>query len=227
MLNTLKRDFSEEGVKESYSKVAWFYDCWSWLTESKAAEKVIEMAKIKDGEDILEVAVGTGLVFKEILIQNPNGVNKGTDISPNMLNRAIKLVEKLHYTNFELVIGNAYQLPFDDQSFDLVINNFMIDLLPESDFNHILSEFNRVLKPSGRIVISTMAFGQKWHNKIWHWIARTLPSLLTGCRPVSIAVNLNNVNLIVDKTEQISQFTFPSEVIYAKKSRPLQEKNIE
>ncbi len=93
----------------------------------------------------------------------------------------------------------------------------MIDLLPEKDFEKILSEFYRVIKPSGRAVISTMAFGQKWYNKFWYWIARKLPDLLTGCRPVSIVHNLKEVGFIIEKTEQISQNTFPAEVIGARK----------
>jgi ubiquinone/menaquinone biosynthesis C-methylase UbiE len=213
----LNRKFSEDEVKNSYSKVAWFYDFWSWLTESKAAEKVIEIADIKDGESILEVAVGTGLVFKEILKRNPSGINKGTDISPTMLSRADKRLGESNNSNYKLELGNAYNLPFKDNSFDLVVNNFMIDLLPEEDFKIILSEFFRVLKPSGRAVISTMAFGQKWVNKFWHWIARTFPGLLTGCRPVSIIRNLEEVGFIIEETEQISQNTFPAEVIGARK----------
>ena len=213
----LNRKFSENEVKDSYSKVAWFYDFWSWLTESKAAKKVIEIANIKDGESILEVAVGTGLVFKEILKLNPSGINKGIEISPSMLSRANKRLSKLNNSNYMLEIGNAYHLPFKDNSFDLVVNNFMMDLLPEKDFEKILSEFYRVIKPSGRAVISTMAFGQKWYNKFWHWIARKLPDLLTGCRPVSIVRNLEEVGFIIEKTEQVSQNTFPAEIIGAMK----------
>ena len=93
----------------------------------------------------------------------------------------------------------------------------MIEQLTEKDFEKILSEFYRVIKPSGRAVISTMAFGQKWYNKFWHWIARKLPDLLTGCRPVSIVHNLKEVGFIIEKTEQISQNTFPAEVIGTRK----------
>jgi len=211
----LNRNFSENEVKDSYSKIAWFYDFWSLLTESKAAKKVIEIADIKDGESILEVAVGTGLVFKEILKRNPSGINNGTEISPSMLLRANKRLSKLNNSNYLLEIGNAYHLQFKDSSFDLVVNNFMIDLLPEKDFKKILSEFCRVIKPSGRAVISTMAFGQKWYNKIWQWIARKFPNLLAGCRPVSIVHDLKEVGFIVEKAEQVSQNTFPAEVIGA------------
>ncbi len=221
----LNRKFSEKKVKDNYSKVAWFYDYWSLLTESKAAKRVIEIADIKDGESILEVAVGTGLVFKEICKRNPNGINKGIEISPSMLLRAEKRMGKLNDSNYVLEIGNAYHLPYEDHSFDLVVNNFMMDLLPEKDFEKILSEFYRVIKPSGRAVVSTMAFGQKWYNKFWHWVARKFPGLLTGCRPVSIAHDLTEAGFVIERTERISQNTFPAEIIGAKKQ--LMQNNIE
>jgi len=47
-INILKRDFSVEKVKSSFSKVAWFYDFWSRFTEEKAVSKALKMAKIKN-----------------------------------------------------------------------------------------------------------------------------------------------------------------------------------
>lgn len=212
-----KRVFSEDRVKDDYSKVAWFYDIWGRLTESKAAHQVIEKASIQSGDHILEVAVGTGNVFREIVKRNPEGMNEGLDLSGSMLAQAEKKLQKLKKESFHLQTGNAYQLPFDDGTFDLVVNNFMLDLLPENDFEKVLKEFYRVLKPSGRVVISTMAFGHKRINRIWHWIARKFPGLLTGCRPVSMGsylISAGFTDLVVDT---ISQNTFPSEVLLARK----------
>jgi len=213
----LGRNFSEKQVKDSYSKVAWFYNFWSWLTESKAAARVIESASIQDGERILEVAVGTGLVIEKIIKRNPHGVNEGVDLSPSMLLRAEKRLKKFNKNMYHLQTGNAFHLPFDDNSFNLVVNNFMIDLLPENDFDKVLAEFFRVLKPSGRMVISAMAFGEKWYNRIWHWVARQFPSLLTGCRPISLSNYLLKTGFTDIGVEQISQNTFPAEVLCAKK----------
>ncbi len=213
----LQRTLSEENVKDSYSKIAGFYNFWSWLTESKATEKVIELAQIRDGEQILEVAVGTGLVFAEIVERNPNGRNEGINVSPVMLSRAQRYLKNHDEDSFHLQAGDAYQLPFEENTFDLIINNFMLDLLPETDFVTVLSEFNRVLKPSGRVVISRMAFGRKWYNKIWQWIAKHFPSLLSGCRPVSMYDHLGKAGFGNIKSEYLSQNTFPSEVLRAEK----------
>lgn len=64
-MNILPRTFNAELIQRDYSRVAWTYNFWSRLTESKAAEKALEMAEIQDGENILEVAVGTGIMLKK------------------------------------------------------------------------------------------------------------------------------------------------------------------
>lgn len=75
-INILKRDFSVEKIKNSFSKVAWFYDLWSRFAEEKAVNKALEMSKIKNGEKVLEVAVGTGIMFEHIVKLNPEGENE-------------------------------------------------------------------------------------------------------------------------------------------------------
>jgi len=47
-------------VPHIYKKVASVYDIWARLTESKARNRCLELASIRDGESVLEVAVGTG-----------------------------------------------------------------------------------------------------------------------------------------------------------------------
>ena len=55
-------------------------------------------------------------------------------------------------TNVEFVEGEAEQLPFTDASFDVVISNGLIDLIPDKDA--VFSELNRVLVPGGRMQIA-------------------------------------------------------------------------
>jgi ubiquinone/menaquinone biosynthesis C-methylase UbiE len=213
----LPREFSKEILQKTYSRVFRLYDYWSRLTESKASAKVLEFSGISDGEQILEIAVGTGLVFEQIVKQNKNGMNVGIDLSPGMLSRARKRLKYYDPNHFCLQIGSAYQIPYKANTFDLVVNNFMFDLLPEKDFILILKEFNRVLKPSGRAVISSMTFGKKKVNQFWYWVARYFPSILTGCRPVSLQSYLPEAGFSEVKVEILSQCAFATEVILAKK----------
>jgi ubiquinone/menaquinone biosynthesis C-methylase UbiE len=197
--------------------VVWFYDFWSWLTESKAAKKVVELAEIRGEQTILEIACGTGVVFEQIVAKNTNGHNIGVDLSPAMLRKAKQRMNNHRAQNYELKEGNVLDLNIQDASIDTLLNNFMIDLMPEETFDKIASEFYRVLKSNGVAVISVFSFGENRLNRFWYWVAKKMPDLLTGCRPVSIKKNLTNAGFEIEYEVQISQNTFPSEVIKARK----------
>ncbi len=217
-MEVLNRKLDKKNTISSYKKVVWFYDFWSWLTESKAAKYVIELADINNGQTILEVACGTGVVFEKIVNRNPDGKNIGIDLSPHMLEKAKQRLKTNKSVNFELKEGDALQLDFADKTFDTLINNFMVDLMPADTFDKIAAEFYRVTKPNGKIIISTFSFGKKKVNKFWLWIAKKFPALLTGCRPVSFKETLTKAGFKIEKDIEISQNTFPSEIIKARKA---------
>lgn len=200
-------------VPDTYRKVAPVYDLWAWLTESKARDRCLELAAIQDGESVLEVAVGTGLAFEKILRATPSGKVEGVDLTHEMLNRARRRAAATGLSNFRLSIGDAYDLDFADNSFDVLINNYMFDLLPERDFSVVLAEFSRVLRPRGRLVMVNMTVGQRWYNAVWTRIYNLNPALLGGCRGVSLLSHLESTGFREPKREYLSQFTFPSEVI--------------
>ncbi len=216
----LSRSFDKNNIQELYSGIARIYDIWAKFTESKAEDLVLDWANITDGKKILEVATGTGILLEEAALRNKRGITVGIDISPSMLARARKRLRNNPAQRSYLNIGNAYELPFRDHTFDILINNYMLDLLPESDFLSILAEYRRILKPQGVLLISTMTYGDRWYHKTWKWIAQEFPTLMTNCRPVSIKSYLLDAGFKIEKSVFLSQNTFPSEVIKALKSSP-------
>lgn len=156
----LDAKLNKSQVCEAYKKYASVYDIWSKLAESKARQRCLELANIKNGESILEVAVGTGMLFEKILQINPAGRNEGIDLTEKMLLRARKRIQKLGLSNYVLKIGDAYHLQYPDNTFDLILNNYMFDLIPEKDFVPILSEFKRVLRKDGRVILINMKRGR-------------------------------------------------------------------
>ena len=81
---------SQNEIPAVYDSLSKTYDIWGKLAETRARDRALELADIRDGQTILEVAVGTGLGFYEIVQRNPNGTNIGIDISPGMLHKAQK-----------------------------------------------------------------------------------------------------------------------------------------
>ena len=217
-MEVLDRKFDITNVKKDFKKVAWFYDVWGRITESKAIEKVIEYAGIKGGEKVLEIACGTGVVLEKLIKSNRQGSTIGIDLSPSMLDKARKRLKNIVNADYELKEGNVLYLEFQNNTFDIVINNFMVDLMPEDTFEMIAAEFFRILKPGGIVVVSTFSFGTKKSNRFWFRIAKNFPDLLTGCRPVSFIKYLTRAGFVIREDIEVSQNTFPSEVIKAQKT---------
>ena len=57
-------------VRQVYDRIAPVYDLWGALTESRAQERALQLADLRDGERILEVAAGTGLMLRNLAARN-------------------------------------------------------------------------------------------------------------------------------------------------------------
>lgn len=200
-----------------YDRIAPIYDIWGKLTESKARDRALVLADIKDGQDILEVAVGTGIAFCEIVKRNTKGTNTGIDLSPGMLERAKKRVRQLSQRNYSLTVGSAFQLDIEDESIDTLINNYMFDLIPFEDMDKIIVEFKRVLKKNGKLILVTMTEGERIGSGLYNFIYNISPKIMGGCRSVKLSDKLNKHGFKIEIREYYQQMLFPSEVILAYK----------
>ena len=213
----LAAKLSKDEVRQTYRKLASGYDVWANLAESKARQLSLQLANIQDGDAVLEVAVGTGFIFAEILKLNPSGKNAGIDLTEEMLVQARKRAEKIDVSNYSLKVGDAYQLEFPENTFDVVLNNYLFDLMPEEDFLEVLIEFKRVLKSGGKLVLASMTQGPKWFDYLWQRLYQINPSLLGGCRGVCLQPYVESAGFKQVYRQYISQWMFPSEVISAVK----------
>ncbi len=213
----LEARVAQADVGPLYDKLSGIYDKWGTLTESKARMRAIELAGIVDGQNVLEVAVGTGLAFVEIVKRNPNGQNLGIDLSAGMLEKAKQRLRLLAGARYSLVKGSALDLPVAPESIDVLVNNYMFDLLSEEDMDRALTEFKRVLKKGGRLVLVNMTVGESIASKLYDLIYRVSPGAMGGCRGVRLTDRLKQHGFSVAVREYRQQMLFPSEIIAAYK----------
>jgi len=215
----LKARLTQEEIVHKYDRIASFYDLFGILMASKARQRAIDLAEIQSGERILEVALGTGLSFVEILRRNPHGQVEGIDVSMRMLEKTKKRVARTGSRNYTLLLCDGRHLPFEDGTFDIVMNQYLLDILPVEDFLPILSEFKRVLKEGGRIILANTTKGEKWVNTIYERIYKLKPPLVAGSRGVLAQPFLESLGFKDVHREFFSQLGFPSEVVLGIKDR--------
>ena len=208
---------SQAEIPAVYDSLSKTYDIWGKLAETRVRNRAIELADITDGQNILEVAVGTGLGFYEIVRRNPNGTNIGVDISTGMLKKAIKRLGKLPQANYELKVESAFNLEAADNYFDLLMNSYMFDLVSFDEMDSILDEFRRVLKENGKLIVVNMTEGKTLCSGIYNLISRISPKSFGGCRAVKLSDKLKRHGFEIRTREYHQQLCFPSEVILARK----------
>jgi arsenite methyltransferase len=111
------------------------------------------MGRLAPGERVLDLGSGAGtdaLVAAQMV--GAEGQVTGIDMTAAMLAKARAAAAEMGVTNVEFVEAEAERLPFADGSFDVVISNGVIDLIPDKDA--VFTEIFRVLEPGGRIQIA-------------------------------------------------------------------------
>ena len=116
------------------------------------AQKVYSAGQITDGMSVLDCGCGFGGTIASINERFSNMQLIGLNIDSRQLARAREQVQPLAQNHIEFIEGNACQLPFENNSFDLVLAVECIFHFPGRE--RFFQEARRVLKPGGKLVIS-------------------------------------------------------------------------
>lgn len=157
MKNTKSNKFhkrSEEELNDFIKKL----DLQALETAEERLPLYLEV-ELKDAKLVLDVGCGSGFVTRDIA-RLTKGKVIGIDGSSNLIDVAKKILKD--YSNTKLCIGNAEQLPFKNNSFDIVTCNLL--LMWADDPKKVLSEMARVTKPKGKVLASLEPdYGGKIH----------------------------------------------------------------
>ena len=146
----------EKLVKGVFDSVASNYDLMndvmSFGIHRLWKQYAIDIANVKKGDAILDLASGTGdlikLYHKKI---GTSGRIVSSDINEAMLDEGKRNLINSGVLGIEFVQANAEKLPFEDNSFDLV--SIAFGLRNVTDKDKALSEMCRVLKPGGVLIV--------------------------------------------------------------------------
>ena len=102
--------------------------------------------------DALEIGSGTGYFSLNLVQLDVIERLTATDISPGMLERLAGTAEALGLEDVTTVVTEAETLPFEDESFDLVLGHAVLHHIP--DLDKAFAEFRRVLRLGGMIAFA-------------------------------------------------------------------------
>jgi arsenite methyltransferase len=124
-----------------------------------------DYAGIKPGQHLLDLGSGAGNdCFVARAIVGESGKVTGLDFSEEMLSKARRNAEKLGYENVEFIAGDIEEMPLENDQFDVVISNCVLNLVPEKQ--KAFSEILRVLKPGGHFCVSDVVIKGELPEKL-------------------------------------------------------------
>jgi ubiquinone/menaquinone biosynthesis C-methylase UbiE len=148
----------KKSEKFFWNLYAFCYDAISHLIPyQEMMADVTEAIDLKPGERLLDAGCGTGnlelAVWKDFQRKYPGQKVRidAVDFSESMLSRAIKKCENIHEISFRWMDLNE-PLPYPDEIFDKIVS---VNVLYALNAENIIFQFNRVLKPNGKIILAT------------------------------------------------------------------------
>jgi len=116
-----------------------------------AIYQFVDWCQIRPSAKVLDIASGTGYAAINIASIDSNVQVAGLDLSKSMLKRAKLETERRSLSNVFLSLGDAEQLPYKNETFDVTLSIFCMNLVPDRE--KAIAEMERVTKKGGRVGI--------------------------------------------------------------------------
>jgi ubiquinone/menaquinone biosynthesis C-methylase UbiE len=191
-----------------WDKASAYYESF-WQDQLKPAQDLLlEMADLQPGENVLDVACGTGLVsFLALSKLGGKGRVLGTDISEKMVEKASLIAMQKKESRTQFMHMDAEELRLENNSFDAVLCSLGLMYMP--DPRKALEEMCRVLKPRGRTVAAVWGQRDKcgWAEIFeivdQHIASEVCPMFFNLGNPDMLALNFKAAGFANIKVERI------------------------
>jgi ubiquinone/menaquinone biosynthesis C-methylase UbiE len=210
-----------ERTRRVYDLLAAVYPLSTMLFHARAHRLALAESGITDGMRVLEVATGSGEMFRRLVGANPRGRTFGLDLSPNMAARTQRRVRKeFPSARAHCEAVDVRHMPFRDASFDALVCCYLFELLSAEDIRLTISEFKRVLRTDGILTLVVIGQHRRGFNSLYKICGRLVPAFWGRQveRSVPELLESNSLEIVSDHT--VKQLFYPSRVFTARKEAP-------
>ena len=169
-----------EVVRESFTTQAEAFAANPWVTDEERIRRLVNAAQLKGKERVLDIATGPGYVAEGFARAAREVI--GIDLTDAMLEIAVARTKQRGIANLSFRKGDAENLPFGDEEFDVVVCRLALHHVREP--LHVLREMTRVCRTGGTVLVEDIfasehperaAYQDRWEKLRDPSHVRTLP----------------------------------------------------
>lgn len=203
-------------TRRIYDVLAPIYAVPTRLFHAYGHTAALEASAIQNGMRVLEVAMGSGEMFKRLVEVNPKGQTIGVDLSPKMAARSQGLARRIFpRVTAACQAADVRYLPYPDGQFDRVVCCYLFELLPTKDVQDTILELRRVLRPGGRLTTILIAQNKASFNAMYRVCSRVLPAFWGRQLDGYVAGLLPECGFEIDTDRHVQQFFYSSRIVSA------------
>lgn len=203
-------------TKWVYDHLAGVYPASTFFFHSKAHKIALEMSGLQNGMKVLEVATGSGEMFRHLVHNNPEGHTCGVDLSPNMAARTqAHARRRFPHASLHCQAVDARALPYRDGSFDSIFCCYLFELLSTEDIYLTMEEMQRVLKPRGKLTAILIGQQAEFFNRAYLVAASIVPAFWGRQMDKSAPGILEATGFRVTRERLVRQGFYPSRILTA------------
>jgi len=205
-------------TRRVYDRLAAVYPLSTMFFHSRAHRAALSVSGLRDGMKVLEVATGSGEMFRRLVRANASGATFGVDLSPNMAARTQRLARKRFpaaSTHCQAV--DARNMPFRSDSFDAIFCCYLLELLSGDDIVSTLSEFRRILRSNGKLTLVLIGQNTAVFNAFYKVLGKIAPAFWGRQVEQRVPELIDSMRFEILHDRMVRQGFYPSRVLVARK----------
>ncbi len=206
-----------ERTRRIYDVVASVYPVSTFFFHSRAHACALRNSGIQNGMRVLEIATGSGEMFRRLVKSNPDGKTFGLDLSPNMAARTQNRARK-KYPHADSHCGavDVRSMPFKNASFDAVVCCYLFELLSQDDIRLTLREIRRVLRKDGTFALVVIGQNARFFNRLYDVAGKLVPAFWGRQVDKAVPDLVQAAGLKIETMHSVRQTGYPSRVLIAR-----------